>query len=214
MLGRYADVEYCADDGGEVKLRYVPGVSPLQRDFEATGPHTEMVAGTLEISADIHDGQNAFRRFEPYPLKLLQDQHKGMAAFEEMFPDTLEELAIDEGAAWHLIPGPAAEVHLFYGSLLTHGQADALPERAIQTMRGRAPDGNDHKRVAVGARITAARAEERFTLVDDAKLDPKRYDAVTRVIRNFASKAKLGFVIVPTSATTERELYEEAFHDG
>lgn len=213
MLGRFADVEYCADDGGDAKLRYLPGVAPLQRDFDAKGPSAELVAGTLELSADVRTGENAFRRFVAYPKKLLDEQKKGMAAFEELFEDSLDDLAQDDSAGWYLVAGAAAEAHLFYGAMLKPTQAESLPDRALQKMHGEAPGYTPHKRVVVGARIASVDAEQRFVRVDESKLDPKRYDAVTRVVRNFAAKATLGFIVVPTSTKTDRELYEEAFGD-
>lgn len=215
ILGRFADVEYCADDGGDTKVRYLPGVSPLVRDFESSGPEAELIAGTLELSADVETGCNAFKRFDPYPRKLLTDQEKGIAAFEEMFDDMIEQLALDSEAGWYLVAGAAFEAHLFYGAMLKPSQAESLPDRALQTMLGEAPGHSPHERVVVGARIATVDAEQRFVRIDASKLDPRRYDAVTRVIRNFAANAKLGFVVVPTSKTTERELYEEAFgNDG
>ena len=213
MLGRFAEVEYCADDGGDAKVRYVPGVSPLQRDFDSTGPKAELVAGTLELSGDLADGKNAFKRHEPYPPKLLDDQRKGIEAFETMFHDVLETHALDERAQWYLVAGAARQAHLFYGAVLTPEQAEAVPDTALQKMCGESKEGA-HPRVVVGARIASVSADERVVVVDPDHLDPKRYDAATRVIRNFASKAKLGFVVVATSRDSERTLYEETFHEG
>ena len=212
-LGRFADVEYCADDGGDARVRYLPGVSPLDRDLESTDSKVELVAGTLELSASIEDGQNAFKRFEPYPRKLLDDQEKGIRAFEEMFEDTLDELAVDDEASWYLIAGAAPAAHLFYGAMLQPGQAESIPDGALQKLRGESPGYSAHPRVVVGARIATVDSKDRFARVDGERLDPGRYDAVTRVIRNFAAKAKLGFIVVPTSESTERDLYEELF-DG
>lgn len=212
MLGRFAEVEYCADDGGDAKVRYVPGVAPLERDFDSTGPKVELIAGTLELSGDVDNGQNAFKRYEPYPVKLLREQRAGIEAFEAMFDDTIATLALDDEAHWYLVAGAAAEAHLFYGAMLEPAQADAVPDQALQKMRGEG--AKPHPRIIVGGRIASVSADERFTTVADDALDPDRYDAITRVIRNFASRAKLGFVVVATRNATERTPYAEAFDEA
>lgn len=204
MLMRWVDLEYSADDGGDVPPRYLPGTMPLCPLGEAPTGEVDYVLGTLELSAGLADGRNAFGRAEPYPPDLLVQQERQFAEVARLFADELDELAQDSGPAWHLVAGRAAKAELMFGAIVRPDSAADLPEGVLHLSRGQSPEGSLHPQVAVGALVGAVDARQGHVLVDPQALAPERYTTALRVIRNFWPHAKTGFVVVPTARADER----------
>ncbi|MEM9069397.1 MAG: hypothetical protein AAGE52_12860 [Myxococcota bacterium] len=205
LLMRWADLEYSADDGGDVRRRYSPGAMPLTQELDAPASTVEFILGTLEISGSLGDGTNAFRRHESYPADLVAKQQTEFDALAELFAEDFDEIALDEGPAWHLVPGPAREAHLFFGAPVTEESTTSLPEGVLQQVRGVDAAGTPHPRVVVGARLAHAATPQ----VVDGEILQRSYATVTRVLRTFWPKAKPGFFVVATSAAADPSIYVE-----
>ncbi len=204
LLMRWVDLEYSADDGGDIPPRYMPGVMPLRPQLDAMEGNLEYVLGTLELSATQDEGKNAFGRFDPYPSELLLRQEREFASLAQLFDEELAALSLDTGPAWHLVAGGAGGAELLFGAMVAPNSVGDLPEGVLHLARGRGPGAALHPRVAVGALVARVSAPERWALVDPHALRPERYTTQLRVIRTYWPHAKTGFVVVPTARPTDR----------